>query len=149
MDFSLSRYDGLRERCAPIQAKLRDFPFNQLLQIVAAAPKSRLSGLTSSRLQACGVGFRWTRRTCFLRSFDLTFLVPPFAAVRSLASGCRLGRRRIGARLKGQCAHRLTRTAGQERSDASAEPDHCVSDGCGRKVTPTLTLAGHIVFPAP
>ena len=90
MDFSLSRYDGLRERCAPIQAKLRDFPFNQLLQILAAAPKSRLSGLTSSGLQACGVGFRWTRRTCFLRSFDLTFLVPPFSAFRSLASGCRL-----------------------------------------------------------
>ena len=59
--------------------------FNQLVQIVAA-PKSRLSGLTSSGLQACGVGFRWTRRTCFLRSFDLTFLVPPFSTFRSLAS---------------------------------------------------------------
>ena len=59
------------------------------------------------------------------------------------------GRRRIGARLKGQCAHRLTRTAGQERSDASAEPDHCVSDGCGRKVTPTFTLAGISLFHAP
>jgi hypothetical protein len=48
------------------------------------------------------------------------------------------GRRRIGARLKGQCAHRETRI----RITA------CL-DGCRRKVTPRLTLAVHIVFPAP
>jgi len=55
-----------------------------------AARKSLLSGLISSGLQACCIGFRWTRRTCVLRSFDLTFLVPPFSAFRWLASRCRL-----------------------------------------------------------
>jgi hypothetical protein len=38
----------------------------------------------------CCVGFLWTRRTCFLTSFGLTFLVPPFSAFRSLPLRCRL-----------------------------------------------------------
>lgn len=84
--FRHERYD----RCSqltflPSKTKRWDFPFNQLLQIVAA-PKSRLSGLLSSGLQACGVSFRSTRRACFLGSIDLGFLVAPFAARGSLGS---------------------------------------------------------------
>ena len=51
--------------------------------------RSKFLTSRSSGLQTCGVCFRWTRRTCFLRSFGLTFLVPPFSAFRSLPSRCR------------------------------------------------------------
>ena len=67
---------------------------------------------------------------------------------RSRRCGCRNSDRRdLG---QGQQARKQRLTKPADRNDPlPIESDHCVSGGCGRKVTPTLTVAGDIVFPAP